>query len=140
MSREYTETQRQGRREAKKRFEKTIGGMIGKIYGSQKANSIERGHALPTYSRTELEEWLVRQELFHKLYAKWLESDCLSALKPSVDRIDDSKSYEFGNIRLMTWCENHTKGGRHSNHKGGSGPISKAYKNETRRKLGLAEI
>jgi len=97
----------------KKRFNQTKPGVVARIYASQKTHSVERDYALPIYTVSELKVWLYSQPLFHQLYDSWVESDFDIKLKPSIDRIDDYKSYDFNNIKLMTWDENRAKAHKH---------------------------
>lgn len=87
-------------------------GVVNKIYNKQKSKSITRGHNAPSYTREELRHWLYSQDLFHELYEIWAESDYMSLLKPSIDRINNNKGYSMDNIRLMTWAENDARGHR----------------------------
>ncbi len=75
-----------------------IGVIIG-IYSRQKINSRKRNHPLPSYSKSELKEWMYN-EGFKLLYDNWLASDFSKWLKPSCDRLDDYKGYSFDNMRL----------------------------------------
>lgn len=87
-------------------YQKTKDGVVTKIYSSQRGNSKRRGYNPPTYTKQELKYWLYSQDLFHKLFDKWVLSNYDTFLKPSVDRLDDYKSYCMDNIRLVTWREN----------------------------------
>ena len=89
---------------------KTQKGKISQTYSKQKGASIKRGHPLPAYTKDELKEWLFSQELWFELYDDWVLSGFKKKLAPSIDRINDDLPYEFGNIQLMTWEENHKKG------------------------------
>lgn len=84
-------------------------GTIIKIYNSQIASSKRRKHPLPAYSRDDFITWVLDQNIFHKLHAQWVESNYERMLAPSIDRLDDSKSYTFDNIRITTWKENNQK-------------------------------
>ena len=86
-------------------YERTEKGVIRVIYKTQKSNSKRRGHNPPTYTKEELKEWLYKNG-FKKLYDEWVSSGYDKIKKPSVDRIDDFKSYSFENIRLTTWGAN----------------------------------
>jgi len=88
---------------------KTKFGLISDIYQNQRRNSIKRGHPLPSYTRDELYDWIVEDNKFDLLYRSWIESDCKKELRPSVDRIDDYKSYSLSNIQMMTWAKNSDK-------------------------------
>ena len=94
---------------SKKRVEdyhKTKKGVCTQIYAAQRQSSNRRGYHIPAYSKNELTKWLLGYDLFNHLYEEWVDSGYLTPLKPSIDRIDDSKSYSFENIRLITWREN----------------------------------
>ncbi len=101
----------------KKLYHRTKLGLVTTIYSNQKKKSKKRGHPLPTYSKTELKEWLFSQEHFHVLYDNWKRLDFQSVYVPSVDRKDDYIGYTIGNIQLMSWGSNNTKG--HSDRKTG---------------------
>jgi hypothetical protein len=81
-------------------------GVIRIIYKTQKRNCKIRKMNQPTYSKYELKEWLYNNG-FKKLFDNWVNSNYQKKLKPSVDRIDDFKSYSFDNIQLGTWQDNH---------------------------------
>ena len=91
---------------------KTRNGLIGVIYHSQKQSSKRRGHMSPSYNLTELRRWMFDQNNFEKLYLDWEASGYDKYTRPSIDRIDDYKSYSFDNIQLTTWRENDNRGGR----------------------------
>jgi len=95
--------------EVKKARNRTKMGLSNSIYNSQSAASRKRGHAAPTYTKDELYEWLMSQELFHVLYDNWKKSGFKKSAKPSVDREDERIGYTMENITLMTWKENHKK-------------------------------
>lgn len=81
-------------------------GLMLQIYTSQKASSKHRGHNQPAYTSYELSQWLLSLPAFHSLYDAWRKSGYSKGLKPSVDRIDESKGYSFDNIQLVTWQAN----------------------------------
>jgi len=85
---------------------------ISKVYSQQKEASKSRKHPLPTYTKKELVEWLLNQQLFHYIYNRWVASGCEKMMVPSVDRLDDYKGYSLNNIRITTWSENMKKGHR----------------------------
>lgn len=93
----------------KKVYRVTINGLVATIYDHQKLHSKEREHQPPTYSRKELHVWMIAQSNFEELYSNWIASDCETNLRPSVDRLINSKGYSFDNIQLMTWKENRLK-------------------------------
>lgn len=107
-------TGRQGRRadckDCRKRFTRSIPGLIKSLFSQQKQKSTRRGYAQPTYTEAQLLEWAEQQPQFHILYQHWVASDYLTDLRPSFDRINDYISYQLTNLQVMTWAENSRKG------------------------------
>lgn len=97
------------KKEQNSAWSRTKSGVASRIYGGQKQSSKRKGYPMPTYSKNELLEWLMAQELFHVLYDNWKRLDYQTMYKPSVDRVDDYVGYTLANIQLMTWGENQTK-------------------------------
>ena len=112
--REYTKKRYNDNKEVYKlkaiTIKRTRDGMVGTIYQSQKQSCKRRGHLPPSYTLDELRSWMYAQDEFESLYSNWVLSDYKKMMKPSIDRIDDYKSYSFDNIQLMTWKENDAKG------------------------------
>lgn len=46
---------------------------------------------------------------FQRLFNEWVRSGFQKQLKPSLDRIDKSKSYSVENTQMLTWEENRFK-------------------------------
>lgn len=90
-------------------YQHTKDGLITKIYSHQRQSSRKRKHKLPSYSLQELRNWCFSQEVFHKLYNDWENSGYNKKLRPSCDRIDNSKNYSLDQLCLMTWQDNHLK-------------------------------
>ena len=100
--------------EKTKLYNRTKIGVSRRLYNHQLERCKTRNHKKPTYTKYEHDEWLFNQELFHVLYDNWVESGYEKNLKPSVDRLDDYKSYSFDNIQLTTWEENNKKAREHT--------------------------
>lgn len=94
----------------KQKYNQSKRGVLTRIYNSQKSSSKDRLHEMPKYTKEELWDWLNSQPLFDKLFKEWEASNYCKDKKPSVDRIDDYKTYSFDNIQLMTWEQNNSKG------------------------------
>ena len=90
-------------------YDKTVSGLSSHIYRHQKWKSKRRGHPEPTYTKEELQEWLVRQDRFSEIYEHWMKTG-KSEDRPSVDRVDHRRPYTMENIQLLTWRENNEKG------------------------------
>jgi len=98
------------KREYMKKWARTVNGLVSGIYSDQKRHSKDRGHHLPTYSKEELFLWITNQYHFELLYDNWVSSDYNRWSRPSCDRIDNTKSYTFDNLRLTSWYDNHKQG------------------------------
>lgn len=88
---------------------RTKEGVLKRIYASQKTNSKRRSHPAPEYTLQELISRFIDDEHYNELYDKWVEDGYSKLMKPSLDRIDDSKHYSFDNIQFMTWVDNKDK-------------------------------
>lgn len=101
-------------RRYKKEYSKTKDGVVTQIYSSERASSKRRGHNSPTYSKQELKDWLFSQKEFHEHYDNWKNAGYppRGRMRPSVDRLDDSKGYSMDNIQLTTWGVNNAKGNK----------------------------
>lgn len=90
-------------------YKKSKHGVIKTIYYKQRERCYLKGWSQPEYTFEEVEDWCLKQPLFHLLYANWINSKYARWLKPSIDRIDCLIGYRFGNIQLMTAGENRLK-------------------------------
>lgn len=84
--------------------------VFAKIYNSQVANSVTRNHPAPDYTLDQLKDWVDSQPHAYNLWQNYVNSGYDNKLRPSVDRLDDSKPYRLNNIQLITWNENRQKG------------------------------
>lgn len=85
-------------------------GLIKKLYRTQVYNCKKRNQPLPVYTREELKEYLFSLSYFHSLYEIWKTSNFNVDHVPSIDRLDNSKSYSFNNIRLLPWKKHNELG------------------------------
>ena len=90
---------------------RTKRGLAFKLHATQRRNSREREHPLPTYSKEELYDWLLKQPNFNQLFEQWVGSNYDRQLVPSCDRVRDEFGYSFGNIELKTYRDNRGKYG-----------------------------
>jgi len=87
-------------------YTKSLKGLCKKIYFHQIRNCDTRNHPHPTYTSEELETWIRSDSTRLQVYTSWISSGYDPELIPSVDRLDNTKSYAFDNIELVTWKEN----------------------------------
>lgn len=81
-------------------------GLIKKLFNTQKSNSKIRGMVFNDYSFKEFRSWCLNKSDFNRIYQDWADSGYLKNLKPSIDRIEETKPYAINNIRVVTWVEN----------------------------------
>lgn len=87
-------------------YSKSHKGLIKRIYKHQIRNCKERQHPLPNYTEEELLAWYIADNKHLQLHQTWLDSGCDKELTPSIDRLDNNRSYTFDNIEVVTWKEN----------------------------------
>lgn len=89
---------------------KTKKGLIYKIYNRQQRTCRNSDiYPPPKYTLEEFTNWMYSQDNFEKLYTDWVKSGYIRNLTPSVDRLEETLGYFFGNIQLITWGENHAR-------------------------------
>ena len=94
------------KKENYQKYYRTKKGLIANIYSTQRFKSKKRNYPLPVYTLEELRKWALSQSIFHKLFNEWVNSGYKHELVPSIDRLDDYKSYTFDNLQVVTWGEN----------------------------------
>lgn len=95
------------------KFVRTKHGTAYRIYKKQVQKSKLRGHQEPQYTFEELNQWLLNQDIFHKIYDEWVASGYETMMCVSCDRRDRFKGYSFGNIRVTTWQDNFNRWMKH---------------------------
>lgn len=66
----------------------------------------KRNYLPPQYTKQQLIDWCLNQQLYHTLHSAWVASGFQRNLTPSIDRIDDYQTYSLNNIQLMTAGDN----------------------------------
>lgn len=87
-------------------------GKLAHSFQQQKQRCIKKGWAPPSYTQEELIAWGMSQSIYHLIFEAWESSQYQKELSPSIDRLDDYKSYSLTNIQITTWRDNNTKGYR----------------------------
>lgn len=94
-------------KEARKEKDRSKEGIIRVIYHAQVQACKLRNHPPPSYTIIELKNWISSHKDFLKLYNNWVKSNYDKWLKPSIDRLNNKKTYSLDNIRLVTWKINY---------------------------------
>lgn len=81
-------------------------GLINRIYSHQRENCRKRNHKYPEYSLKELREWCLSKKEYHLQFEIWKINNYDFKFAPSIDRLNDYKSYSFSNIRIISAIEN----------------------------------
>ena len=89
-----------------KMYKQSYAGFIKYVYAHQIRNAKQRKHTLPEYTENELLNWYITNATAIKLHEEWIAANCNKELTPSIDRLDNSKTYSFDNIEVVTWKEN----------------------------------
>lgn len=123
---EYAKVYRQSTKRTKE-------GWYTKTYGRMKRDNKNKFNLPLPFSKEEFIAWINYNylEKFNKLFQKYVESDCDKYLNPSIDRIDDYKSYTFDNMQLLTWEENDKKGTNGVKNKVSCAEVGKKYCSKT---------
>lgn len=81
-----------------------------KIKFNDLVNRVRRkGFDEQTITLKQFVEWMMNNDMYKKLYIDYINNNKNRSLAPSVDRLDDYKTYSIDNIRLCTWKENKDK-------------------------------
>lgn len=90
-------------------YRRSIKGLVKAIWKHQLRNCKQRNHPVPEYTYDELFAYCTSSVNFNTLYSNWVNSSYDKELTPSVNRLDNSKTYSFDNIEIITWKENKQK-------------------------------
>ena len=89
-------------------YMKSYNGLITTLFKSMKSSTNRRGHSKPTFTKEDFRDWLSKNN-YEALYNDWAKSGFDRYKRPSVDRLDDTKTYIFENMQLTNWFENDKK-------------------------------
>ena len=76
---------------------RTIGGWYTKTYNRMKHDNMDKFNLELPFTKEEFINWINEEyhEKFMELFNNYINSNCEKMLNPSIDRIDDYKSYIF---------------------------------------------
>lgn len=108
-------TGKQGKRASckecvKNTYQRTKKGLVINMHSNQRAKSKKRGHVQPNYTKEQLLNWCLTQDIFHDMYRTWQNSNYDMWHKPTCDRLNDTLPYSLDNIQLLTFIDNTRKG------------------------------
>jgi len=100
-----------------KEWSRTYIGCLSYIYSRMRRRIRTDKHykGLSLISRQEFYEWAKREDTYYNVFKAWIDSDYDKYLSPSIDRLDSSKGYVFGNMRFITTQENRVAGCKKAN-------------------------
>ncbi len=108
---------KENKNETTHKYEKTPTGFLMREYRNMESRVTgvqkEKAHlylGLPLLDRFEFYDWAKSQQSFFVLFKIWENKGYDRKLTPTVDRIDSSKGYEFGNMEWVTHSENSRRG------------------------------
>ena len=96
-------------RERNDKIKKSLNGRLTSIYSDQRKSCIKRKMNPPTYTRHEFDQFMYNSTPYRKLHDEWKEQNYPKRLSPSVNRLDDYKTYSLDNIEVITWEEHQRK-------------------------------
>lgn len=92
-----------------KKYQDSPKGVLSIIYRNQLTKQ-KRKNIKISYTYEEFKNRFLNDKKYLELYNNWIKSGKDKNKKPSFDRIDNKKGYEFSNLQLITWEENNAKG------------------------------
>lgn len=100
---------------------------ITQCFSSVRYKSKRRGDPLPAFSKDDLRKWLYKNGLREK-WIVYIESGLDKNKRPSINRIDDYGRYEFENMELIEWRDNHLMGVNSKKHHERTAQHNKKYR------------
>lgn len=85
-------------------------GMLTNLYHKMNVRNTKNGYGELPFTLSIFKEWALSSDEFLYLFDIWVQSGYTKKFKPSVDRIDPNKGYEFSNMQWMFWYNNYQKG------------------------------
>lgn len=99
------------KREKTRRYSESFRGMVNHKYRLMIQRARRENHITLEMSFQEFLEWSMQSVDYMILHTEWQHApqELKHWLKPSVDRLDNSRGYRLDNIRWVTWKENYDK-------------------------------
>lgn len=84
-------------------------GMLTNLYHKMSDRNIKNGFGVIPFTLDMFQQWAISDDKFIYIFDVWVKSNYDKNLKPSVDRTDHYKGYNFDNMTWMFWEDNKKK-------------------------------
>ena len=91
-------------------YRHTPKGMLTNLFQKLSRRNEKKGYGQIGFNLDTFQRWAMNNNDFLRLFNLWVADDYSKKSKPSVDRIDPYKGYEFNNMQWLSWNENYLKG------------------------------
>ncbi|MEQ7028366.1 hypothetical protein [Enterococcus gallinarum] len=85
-------------------------GMLTNLYHKMNHRNKKNGYGDLAFTLNDFKDWAFKSEEFLYLFDVWVQSGYSKKFKPSVDRKNPYKGYQFDNMQWMFWFNNYQKG------------------------------
>lgn len=85
-------------------------GMLTNLYHKMNHRNKKNGYGKLPFTLDEFKDWAFSSDEFLYLFDVWVQSGYSKKFKPSVDRKNPYKGYQFDNMQWMFWYNNYQKG------------------------------
>lgn len=84
-------------------FYKSAKGLLTSLSVQVKATVKRKGLDEPTWisDASEFKQWVANQPDFERMYNVWKQSNYLTIFKPTIQRVDPSKTFDLDNIMIV---------------------------------------
>lgn len=85
-------------------------GMLTNLFQKLSSRNKLKGYGTLPFTLGEFQTWAMNNHEFLRLFNLWVADDYSKKSKPSVDRVNPYRGYEFRNMQWLSWNENYLKG------------------------------
>lgn len=91
-------------------YRHTPKGMMTNLFQKLSSRNELKGYGTLSFTLGDFQTWAMNNSEFLRLFNLWVADDYSKKSKPSIDRINPYKGYEFSNMQWLSWNENYLKG------------------------------
>lgn len=88
----------------REKLSRTKNGVIQTLYSGMRGICKRHQWTMPSFTKNELQQYLLEDEGFNRLYEVFVKSDYKTTIK--IDRVDHSLNFTLQNIQVATFREN----------------------------------